>query len=705
MVKSLLNLDSLLHPNSIAIVGLSSNPEHISYSLMENIVNHSYSGLVYPVNPKIKAIKGMKCYSSITEIPEEVDLAIIMLRPNLAIEVIEQGAKIGIKNFAIISSGFAEAGSKEEEERIKYLGEKYNLTILGPNCVGIINTYHNLNASFATKGMPKKGSISIVSQSGGFSIGIVKYLTKINQGISKLISVGNKAILQESHFLKYLVSDETTKVIALYVEDIKNFDEFEEAAYELLKANKPIVLFKGGITQEGSKASSSHTAALVEDNNYYQALFQKTGIITTERIEDLYFIISTIDKKPEILELAQNRGKKVLIISNCGGCGVINADFAIKHNLEVKSITEEFKKDLREILPPAAALNNPIDIVGDADHLRLQKTLKTTIKHKNNFDYLIINMGQQSTINMEEVSQTIHNLDPEFQQNQIIALSCMFGLDITSKEYQKLLESNIPVFIYPEDLTYSLSKIIEYSKNRNEILQSFLRFNIEDLEIDNNKIKQIISNSEKYEGFLEPLSTIEILKLAKLPIPSTQIVTDQETSQEILKSLTYPLVAKTASPKIIHKTENQGIYLNINNNQELINVIQKLRNIDNKIIIQEMIPKDLELILGFKKSKVTNKAILIIGIGGIMVEIFKNFSTILLPTNQYYIEKALQNINLHKIFNNFRGKNYNKYQLFNIINKLSEIFLKIDEIQEMEANPLIINEKGMFLVDFRIKCD
>ncbi|MFN3478289.1 MAG: acetate--CoA ligase family protein, partial [bacterium] len=607
MLKTLFDIETILNPKSIAIVGLSSNTEHISYSLMENIVDNGYHGVVYPVNPKIKAIKGLKCYPKITDIPEEVDLAIIILKPESAIEVLEESAKIGIKNFIIIASGFAESGSSQQEEKIKELTYKYRLTVLGPNCVGIINTYQNLNASFATKGLPKKGTISIISQSGGFSIGIVKYLTKYNLGISKLISVGNKAVLQESHFMEYLINDDTTRIIAMYVEDIKDFEEFEEVAYKLLEKNKPIVVFKGGVTEEGEKASASHTAAITKTADYYKALFNKTGCIYVERIQELYFVISTLEKNQNILH---ERGKRVLIVSNCGGCGVINTDFAIKHGFEVKQTSQGLKEELRKILPPAAAIDNPIDIVGDADHHRLEKTLEVLIKFKNEYDYLIINMGQQSTINMEEVNKTIYNLSFTMQKENIVALSCMFALDVTQKEYSFLHQSNIPVFVYPEDLTSSLKYIHDYNNRRKNILSRKVNFQIEDLEIDWPKIKEIIKNDEKVNNYLSPLAVIQILKLIGLKIPKTQEYGAEE------KEIDFPVVLKTASPSILHKTEFQGVYLNINSYQELHEKANKLKNLYPKVIIQKMIPNDIELILGARDRK-----LFLIGLGGIMVEL------------------------------------------------------------------------------------
>ncbi|MCX7758878.1 MAG: acetate--CoA ligase family protein [bacterium] len=694
MVKNMFNIETLLNPQSIAIIGTSSNKEHISYSLMENITDYGYQGIVYPVNPKIKAIKGIKCYPKITDIPELVDLAIVILKPDIAMEVLEESAKMGIKNFIIIASGFAEAGLVNQEERIRELSDKYNLTVLGPNCVGIINTYQNLNASFAIKGIPQKGTISIISQSGGFSIGIIKHLIKMKQGISKLISVGNKAVLNESHFLDYLSSDDTTKVIALYIEDIKNFEDFENSAYKLLKLNKPIVVFKGGETKEGSLASSSHTAAITEANDYYKALFNKTGCILTEKIEDLYFIISTIEKNSRFLD---ERGKKVLIVSNCGGCGVINTDFAIKHNLEIPKTSQSLKEELTKILPPSAALNNPIDIVGDADHNRLEKTIKTLIKFKDEYDYLIINMGQQSTINMEEVSKTIFKLSDELKQEGILALSCMFALDTTQPEYEQLHLSEIPVFVYPEQLTLTLQKIIEYNTNKRNILSKRIDFVLEDINIEWDKIREIVRNGEKFEGFLNPLSVFDILNLLKVSFPKTQELTE-------ITDIEFPVVLKTGSPKIIHKTENKGIYLNIKNLDELREKSQQLKQIHQKVIVQKMVTSDLELILGIRKSKKLNKTLLILGLGGIMVELLKTFQTALIPLDDFQINHMIDKLNLSKIFENFRGKKYSKTKMIETLNKLSELSVKIEEIEEIEVNPLIINEEGVFVVDCRIKC-
>jgi acetyltransferase len=691
------NIKNLLEPESIAIIGVSSNKEHISYSLLENLINSNYEGIIYPVNPKLKAIKGLKVYNDITQIPV-VDLAAVILKPNIALEVIEKGAIKGIKNFIVLSSGFAETEEGEiYQNQLQELSNKYNLTILGPNCVGVINTYYNLNVTFATKYLPKQGNISIVAQSGGFTLGVVKFLNRRNLGISKLISVGNKAVLQESHFLEYLYNDETTKAIILYFEDIKNIDEFEQICLKLLEVNKPIVVFKGGVTPQGQIASSSHTAALAGHNEIFDSLINKLNLIKADTIRDLYNITLLLSKN---LELFKNKkSKRILIISNCGGCGVITTDMAVKNNLEVNSISESFKNELSTILPKAAALNNPIDIVGDADDIRFKQTLQIALNHKEEYDILVVVPAQQSTIDMEKVNNSIISLEPEFSKNNIPIVCCMYSLNTLSKEFEKINQTNIPIYEYPEDVTYVISKIIEYNLKREKLLKN-KNLPLIEINIDYALIQKIISDNKN--EFLPLSESIKILKILNLNTPKYEIIENIQDLENI--NLEYPLVMKSLSPQIIHKTEKQAVILNIKNYQELLNSYNKLKELYPSVLIQEMIiEKDLELIIGYKKDRILNKGFILLGLGGIFTEILKKFETILVPLNEEDIINALNKLNLIKIFQNYRNKNYNLQNLLDIVLKINELVIKIDEIEEIDLNPVIINNKGAFVVDIRLK--
>jgi acetyltransferase len=691
------NIKNLLEPESIAIIGVSSNKEHISYSFLENLINSNYEGVIYPVNPKLKAIKGLKVYNDITQIPL-VDLAVVILKPNIALEVIEKGAIKGIKNFIVLSSGFAEIEEGEiYQNQLQELSNKYNLTILGPNCVGVINTYYNLNASFATKYLPKQGNISIISQSGGFTIGVVKFLNRRNLGISKLISVGNKAVLQESHFLEYLYNDETTKAIILYFEDIKNIDEFEQISLKLLEINKPIVVFKGGITPKGQIASSSHTAALAGHNEIFDSIINKLNLIKADTIKDLYNITLLLSKNFELFK--DKKSKRVLIISNCGGCGVITTDMAVKNNLEVNSISESFKNELLTILPKAAGLNNPIDIVGDADDIRFKQTLQITLNHKEEYDILLVVPAQQSTIDMEKVSNSIASLEPEFTKSNIPIVCCMYSLNTLSKEFEKINQTNIPIYEYPEDATYAISKIIEYNLNRLKLLKN-KNLPLIEIDIDYNLIQKIILDNKN--EFLPLSESIKILKILNLNTPKYEIIENIQDLENI--NLEYPLVMKSLSPQIIHKTEKQAVILNIKNYQELLNSYNKLKELYPSVLIQEMIiEKDLELIIGYKKDKILNKGFILLGLGGIFTEILKKFETILVPLNEKDIINALNKLNLIKIFQNYRNKNYNLQNIIDIVLKINELVIKIDKIEEIDLNPVIINNKGAFVVDIRLK--
>jgi acetyltransferase len=691
------NIKNLLEPESIAIIGVSSNKEHISYSLLENLINSNYEGIIYPVNPKLKAIKGLKVYNDITQIPV-VDLAAVILKPNIALEVIEKGAIKGIKNFIVLSSGFAETEEGEiYQNQLQELSNKYNLTILGPNCVGVINTYYNLNVTFATKYLPKQGNISIVAQSGGFTLGVVKFLNRRNLGISKLISVGNKAVLQESHFLEYLYNDETTKAIILYFEDIKNIDEFEQICLKLLEINKPIVVFKGGVTPQGQIASSSHTAALAGHNEIFDSLINKLNLIKADTIRDLYNITLLLSKNFELFK--NKKSKRILIISNCGGCGVITTDMAVKNNLEVNSISESFKNELSTILPKAAALNNPIDIVGDADDIRFKQTLQIALNHKEEYDILVLVPAQQSTIDMEKVNNSIISLEPEFSKNNIPIVCCMYSLNTLSKEFEKINQTNIPIYEYPEDVTYVISKIIEYNLKREKLLKN-KNLPLIEINIDYALIQKIISDNKN--EFLPLSESIKILKILNLNTPKYEIIENIQDLENI--NLEYPLVMKSLSPQIIHKTEKQAVILNIKNYQELLNSYNKLKELYPSVLIQEMIiEKDLELIIGYKKDRILNKGFILLGLGGIFTEILKKFKTILVPLNEEDIINALNKLNLIKIFQNYRNKNYNLQNLLDIVLKINELVIKIDEIEEIDLNPVIINNKGAFVVDIRLK--
>jgi acyl-CoA synthetase (NDP forming) len=683
------NIKNLLEPESIAIIGVSSNKEHISYSFLENLINS--------VNPKLKAIKGLKVYNDITQIPL-VDLAVVILKPNIALKVIEKGAIKGIKNFIVLSSGFAEIEEGEiYQNQLQELSNKYNLTILGPNCVGVINTYYNLNASFATKYLPKQGHISIISQSGGFTIGVVKFLNRRNLGISKLISVGNKAVLQESHFLEYLYNDQTTKAIILYFEDIKNIDEFEQICLKLLEINKPIVVFKGGVTPKGQIASSSHTAALAGHNEIFDSLINKLNLIKADTIKDLYNITLLLSKNFELFK--DKKSKRVLIISNCGGCGVITTDMAVKNNLEVNSISESLKNELLTILPKAAGLNNPIDIVGDADDIRFKQTLQIALNHKEEYDILLVVPAQQSTIDMEKVSNSIASLEPEFTKSNIPIVCCMYSLNTLSKEFEKINQTNIPIYEYPEDATYAISKIIEYNLNRERILKN-KNLPLIEIDIDYSLIQKIILDNKN--EFLPLSESIKILKILNLNTPKYKIIDNIQDLENI--NLEYPLVMKSLSPQIIHKTEKQAVILNIKNYQELLNSYNKLKELYPSVLIQEMIiEKDLELIIGYKKDRILNKGFILLGLGGIFTEILKKFETILVPLNEEDIIKSINKLNIIKIFQNYRNKNYNLQNIIDIVLKLNELVIKIDKIEEIDLNPVIINNKGAFVVDIRLK--
>lgn len=393
------------------------------------------------------------------------------------------------------------------------------------------------------------------------------------------------------------------------------------------------------------------------------------------------------------------KSKRVLIISNCGGCGVITTDMAVKNNLEVNSISESFKNELLTILPKSAGLNNPIDIVGDADDIRFKQTLQIALNHKEEYDTLLVVPAQQSTIDMEKVSNSIASLEPEFTKNNIPIVCCMYSLNTLSKEFEKINQTNIPIYEYPEDATHTISKIIEYNLNRQKLLKN-KNLPLIEIDIDYSLIQKIILDNKN--KFLPLSECIKILKILNLNTPKYKIIDNTQDLENI--NLEYPLVMKSLSPEIIHKTEKQAVILNIKNYQELVNSYNKLKELYTSVLTQEMIiEKDLELIIGYKKDRILNKGFILLGLGGIFTEILKKFETILVPLNEEDIINALNKLNLIKIFQNYRNKNYNLQNIIDIVLKINELVIKIDKIEEIDLNPVIINNKGAFVVDIRLK--
>jgi acetyl coenzyme A synthetase (ADP forming)-like protein len=676
-------LTALFDPKSIAIVGISPKKEKLGNVLLKNILDCGWKGIIYGVNPKYSKVGNIKCFSSLSEIGKKIDLVLVAIPAPLVSETIKNGIACHpkINNYVVISSGFKETGTegKKREEELKDLAEKNNVNILGPNCLGFINPKIKLNASF-TSGNFKSGKVAIVSQSGALAVALLDWTQGMSVGFSKVISIGNKASLDESDIIDYLAADQNTDAIALYLEDIKEGSKFFSAVSKV-SLKKPIIILKAGKNIVGQKAISSHTGSLAQDEAIISAVFKKLNIIEAENITEfqdllLYLNSSSIPKR-----------KEVIIITNAGGPGVLASDFVGKSgNLKFVKFPSAIKNNLRRYLPESASLENPIDIIGDASPERYEKILgKLSQKYSDNPILLILT--PQSQTNPDEVAQIADRYKNKFSS----LTTCFMGGTKIFKSLEDLKRNRIANFESPDRALTTIEKIFSYNINRKQL---DIKYSKKDVNMNpkGNSIIQSVKKEKRKMLYWDETKKI----FARYGIKIASSVSFKKLNKDILEKILYPCVLKTDDPKIIHRWDTKAVVLNLKNEKEFKRAYLKMRKSTRagQFLIQAMANPGLELIIGLKTDPFFGQVI-VCGWGGTFTEIFRDSIIFIPPLTNKEIEENLINLKISPIFKGFRGeKGYNLNEISKIILSLQEISLENPDIGEIDINPILIYNNG-----------
>ncbi len=455
-------MEKFFNAESIAIVGASKNIRKVGAVILNNLLKNGYSGRIYPVNPKYKEIYGLKCYKSILEIKERVDLVIVAVPSKISIKVMKEAGKKGIKNAIVISGGFGESGEKELERELKNVVRKYKINMIGPNCIGILSNKHRIDTVFFPLHKLKRpgyGNVSIVSQSGGVGIILISMAAEAGIGINKFISYGNAYQLEESDFIRYLADDVETKTILLYIEGIKNGKKFMDALSYANK-KKPVIVLKAGKTDLAKKAAKTHTGALAGNYAAYKAVFRKSKVVEVNNMKQLFDLLTIFDQPPP-------RGKKIGIITNGGGLGVMAVDEMAKRKMELAKISENTKEKLRSFLPYYATPDNPLDLIADADVERYRKALETFMRSEE-VDMVLINILFQSPV----IDETILNYITECSKSDRKPIAVVVPGGGVAKHLREILNINgVPAFANPEDAVFALKALYEYSRFREKLVE------------------------------------------------------------------------------------------------------------------------------------------------------------------------------------------------------------------------------------------
>ena len=692
------NLDALFAPKSIAVIGASNRQGSVGRAVFTNILLNEYTGTVYPVNPKDRSISGVRSYPSIGDLPESVDVAVVVVPAAVVPAVTEECGKKGVKGLIIISAGFKEVGQDGAtlERQVASLAQKYSMRMVGPNCLGTINTDPEvrLNASFASQ-MPLEGSIAFASQSGALGEAVIDYATGEGIGFSKFISVGNKADVNENDILEYLRADPKTKVILLYIEDIVDGRKFVDTVSKVTQ-EKPIIAVKAGVSPEGAKAATSHTGALAGSDEAYNAILKQSGVLRVESIIDLFDYARAFAKQP------LPRGNRVAIITNGGGPGIMATDASVRYGMQISQFSEATKAKLRAGLPKEASVNNPVDLIGDAQSDRYELALQAL--DDEGVDCGLVLLTPQAMVDLKKVAETIASVGPRSGKT---ILTSILGLTDITPAVEVLESNNIPHYTFPESAVRALAAMHEY--------QGWIeraRTQIKHFEVDIGKAQEIIS-SAKRAGLtnLPQDDALRILSTYGLPVIKTETASSKAEAVEAAKRIGYPVAMKIISPDVVHKIDVGAVKLDLNSDQDVSEAFDEiLKNVNSRVprariegvILQEYITGGTETIIGIHRDPKFGP-LLMFGLGGIYVEAYRDVSFRLAPIRELSADNMISQIRGSKILQGFRGQPpADTKTIAECIERLSQLSIELPDVLELDVNPLVAFTNGCRALDARI---
>jgi 4-hydroxybutyryl-CoA synthetase (ADP-forming) len=689
-------------PKSIAIIGASEKPG-VGKTIFYNIAKH-FKGKIYPVTPSNPTVGGLTAYKNVLDIPDSVDLAVVAAPSKFTPAVMEEVGKKGIRGAIIVSAGFKEvdeAGAKLERE-VGEIAKKYGIRVIGPNCLGIMSfSKDNIMNSTFLKVTPKYGNIALVSQSGAICAATVEDAEAQNIGFSKVISMGNKVDMDESDVLELLAEDEDTRVIVMYLEDIRNARRFMEIAKKITaERKKPVIVLKAGRTAEGAKAAASHTGALGGSDANYEAAFTQSGVIRVDTMGELFDLATAFSKQP----LPDGN---IVIVSNAGGPAIISTDACSRYGLEMADISS-IRDEIARVIPAYGSPRNPVDIVGDADYLRFEKVLLLTLAHPN-VGSVVTMCTPSATLNYDDLARILVKMSQQFPNKTVLA--SLMGLAEGMENRRIMSEGGIPYYLYSEPAIrtlkamYDFKKWVDEASNKRATLQ-FAK--------DIAKVKSIFENVRKNgrSNLLEE-EGYEVLEAYGFPTPKSILCTTEQECMDAAKQISYPLVMKIVSPDIIHKSDAGGVKVGIKTDDELRNSFRTITEnalkykSDAKIkgvLVQEMVKSAKETILGASQDP-TFGPVIMFGLGGIYVEVLKDVVFRIVPIDEQEAINMVESIKTIKLLKGVRGeKSSDLKAISDSLQRLSQLVVDFPEIKEFDINPLLVLEegKGARVVDARI---
>ncbi|MEM3673137.1 MAG: GNAT family N-acetyltransferase [Candidatus Bathyarchaeia archaeon] len=701
-------LDKIFNPQSVAVIGASDEEGSVGRALMKNFLESGFKGKVYPVNIRKTEILGLKTYQTVGQIPEPVDLAVIATPAKTVPEVVEQCGKAGIKGIIIISAGFKETGpeGKALEDKILEIKRQYDLRILGPNCLGVIRPSIGLNATFINA-MPKPGNVAFISQSGALGSAILDWAIHENIGFSNFVSVGSMIDVDFGDLIDYFGTDPKTRSILLYIEGITNARKFMSAARHFART-KPIIVVKAGKFAESAKAAASHTGALTGEDLVYDAAFKRAGMVRVEEIADLFNCAEVLGMQP------LPKGPNLAIITNAGGPGVMATDALIARSGKLAKLSPKTMETLNNILPHYWSKGNPIDILGDARADRYKAVLEVCLEDEN-VDGILLIYTSQAVAEPVEIAKSIVEVCKNKRYLSKTILTSFMGHGAVEEANRIFNENGIPTYSTPEQAVKTYLYMYQYKRNLELLYET-----PEELPVDaaspTRPILTLMRNAA-LEGrtLLTEAEAKKLLEYYEFPVVKTFVAKTAEEAVMLAKQIGYPVVLKILSPQIIHKSDAGGVALNLTCDSEVEQAFENIMKLAKEynpnaeiigVTVQPMIKRrGYEIIIGSKKDSIFGPVILF-GMGGVGVELFKDFAIGLPPLNQTLARRLMEETKVYQLLKGYRNMPPANVKLLEeILVRFSQMLVDFPQLVEVDINPLLIDEKEAFILDARIIID
>ena len=694
-------LSTLFGPERVAVIGASESEGSVGRAITSNLLA-SYEGEVLAVNPNADEVLDLPCHDDIGDVdaPETVDVAVVVVPPHIAVDAIRQSGEVGIENVVVITAGFGETGSDgaARERELREVAEEYDLNLVGPNSLGVMSTPKGLNATFGNE-MATEGDVSFMSQSGAFVTAVLDWAAERDVGFKDIVSLGNKAILDEGDFVAEWGDDPETDVILGYLEDIDDGEEFIRTAREVTQ-DTPIVLVKSGRTDAGASAAASHTGAMAGSERAYEAGLEQAGTLRVESVQELFDYAQILSGQP------LPDGEEIAIVTNAGGPGVMTTDAVGDSDLSLAEFTDETFETLRETMPEAANIYNPVDIIGDAPAERFESALETVLAD-DNVSMAVVVACPTAVLSFEELAEVV--VEQQQQSGLPVATTLMGGKSVGAGQ-EILAEAGIPQYFDPARAVGSLDALTEYRNISEREFQAPDTF-----DVDRDRAREILQSASRRDTNRLGVEAMELLDAYGIPTPQGAVVDSPGEAEAIAEEIGEEVVMKIVSPDILHKSDIGGVEVGVPPEEvrdTYEDLVVRARNYQSDatilgVQIQEMVDLDsgTETILGMNRDPQFGP-LLLFGLGGIFVEVLEDTTVRVAPVSEPEASAMLDDIESAPLLQGARGREpVDRAALVETVQRLSQLVTDFPAIVELDINPLVATPDGVKAVDLRLTLD